>query len=196
MRVLEQVVQANQEFLRKQLAENREYQLEISKIPTKNLLIFTCMDTRLVDFLEPALGIERGAAKVIKNAGNTITGLFHSSIRSMLVAIFELDVKEIMVIGHYDCGIAHATAAGIIGKMMDRGICPGAIKMIEKELEIWLDGFHQPVENVKDVVREIRSNPLIPRDVPVHGLMFEPHTGEIEVVISGYDNDRGNDCIC
>lgn len=190
MRVLEQVVQANQEFLRKRVAENPEYQLAISKIPTKNLVIFTCMDTRLVDFLEPALGIERGGAKVIKNAGNTITGLFHSSIRSMLVAIFELDVKEIMVIGHYDCGIAHATAAGIIGKMLDRGICPGAIRMIEKELETWLDGFHHPVENVKDVVREIKSNPLIPRDVPVHGLMFEPHTGEIEVVISGYDNDR------
>lgn len=190
MRVLEQVVQANQEFLRKRVAENPEYQLAISKIPTKNLVIFTCMDTRLVDFLEPALGIERGCAKVIKNAGNTITGLFHSSIRSMLVAIFELDVKEIMVIGHYDCGIAHATAAGIISKMLDRGICPGAIRMIEKELETWLDGFHHPVENVKDVVREIKSNPLIPRDVPVHGLMFEPHTGEIEVVISGYDNDR------
>lgn len=196
MRVLEQVIQANKEFLEKRAADKLEYQAAISKIPTKNLAIFTCMDTRLVDFLEPALGIERGAAKVIKNAGNTITGLFHSSIRSLLVAIFELDVKEIMVIGHYDCGIAHATATGLIAKMLDRGICPGAIKMIEKDLETWLDGFHHPVENVKNVVLQIRTNPLIPGDVPIHGLMFEPHTGEIEVVISGYDSDWEQDCIC
>ncbi|MDF2570988.1 MAG: Carbonate dehydratase [Sporomusa sp.] len=196
MSVLGQVLLANQHFLQKRAQKNGDTHVQISKIPSKNLAIFTCMDTRLVDFLEPALGIERGAAKVIKNAGNTITGLFNSSIRSLLVSIFELDVKEIMVIGHYDCGIAHATAEGLISKMMARGICPGAIKMIEKDLETWIDGFHHPVENVKHVVAQIRSNPLIPKDVPVHGLMLDPQTGEIEVIISGYEDISGESCTC
>ncbi len=196
MSVLEQVLQANQEFLKKRAEIPIKSQTAISKIPSKNLAVFTCMDTRLVDFLEPALGIERGAAKVIKNAGNTITGPFNSTMRSLLVSIFELDVKEIMVIGHYDCGVAHSTADAMIAKMLARGICPGAIKMIEKDLETWLDGFHHPVENVKQVVHQIRTNPLVPKDVPVHGLMFDPHTGEIEVVISGYGDDGGERCTC
>lgn len=196
MSVLGQVLQANQDFLEKRAQKESELGMPVSKIPSKNLAIFTCMDTRLVEFLEPALGIERGAAKVIKNAGNTITGLFNSSIRSLLVSIFELDVKEIMVIGHYDCGIAHATADGLISKMLVRGICPGAIKMIEKDLETWLDSFHHPVENVKHVVQQIRTNPLIPKDVPIHGLMLDPQTGEIEVIISGYEDISGETCTC
>ncbi|SMC80314.1 beta-class carbonic anhydrase [Sporomusa malonica] len=196
MSMLGQVLQANQDFLEKRAQKERESEMPVSKIPSKNLAIFTCMDTRLVDFLEPALGIERGAAKVIKNAGNTITGLFNSSIRSLLVSIFELDVKEIMVIGHYDCGIAHATADRLISKMLARGICPGAIKMIEKDLETWLDSFHHPVENVKHVVQQIRTNPLIPKDVPIHGLMLDPQTGEIEVIISGYEDISGETCTC
>ena len=44
----------------------------LSKAPQKRVVIFTCMDTRLVEFLEPALGLRRGDAKMIKNAGNTL----------------------------------------------------------------------------------------------------------------------------
>jgi carbonic anhydrase len=27
---------------------------------------------------------------------------------------------------------------------------------------------------------------LIPKDVPIHGLIFHPRTGEIEVIVNGY----------
>jgi carbonic anhydrase len=194
MSVLEQVLLANREFVKKRTQYVDQPLIPVSKIPSKNLAIFTCMDTRLVDFLEPALGLERGTAKVIKNAGNTVTGPFNSSIRSLIVAIYELGVKEIMVVGHHDCGIAHATADGIIGKMLKRGISPGAIKMVEEDLRTWLDGFHQPIENVRNVVRQIRSNPLIPSDVPVHGMIVEPNTGEIELIINGLTEIADNSC--
>jgi len=144
------------------------------------------MDTRLVEFLEPAMGIKRGEVKVIKNAGNSITGSFASTIRSLLVAIFELDVKEIMVIGHLDCGIAHTTSKELIQKMLSRGISLDAIQMVETELESWLDQFQNPIDNVKNVVHKICCNPLIPKDIPVHGLIFNPNNGAIEVVIDGY----------
>ena len=41
-------------------------------------------------------------------------------------------------------------------------------------------------ENVEETVDELRMNPLIPKDVPVHGLIFHPRTGEIEVIVNGY----------
>jgi carbonic anhydrase len=186
MQVLEQVLAANQTFTKNLSDQFVHYFSEPSKMPKRQLAIFTCMDTRLVDFLEPAMGIKRGEAKVIKNAGNSVTGPFEATIRSLIVGIFELGVKEVFVIGHLDCGVSHTTSQGLTEKMLARGISPDAIKMIEKELEDWLDHFHHPINNVKEVVDKIRKNPLIPKDVPIHGLMFNPHTGELEVVVNGY----------
>ena len=66
------------------------------------------------------------------------------------------------------------------------GIAPEAIHMVRKEMEHWADGFTHPAENVEDTVDELRMNPLIPKDVPIHGLIFHPRTGEIEVIVNGY----------
>ena len=186
MNVLEQVLAANSNFMEYLVEGAIQYYPENNKLPNRHLAIFTCMDTRLVDFLEPAMGIKRGEAKVIKNAGNSVTGPFEATIRSLIVSIYELGVKEVMVIGHYDCGLAHTTADSLIQKMLARGISPDAIKMIEAELINWIDHFHHPVDNIEDVVRKIRNNPLIPHDVPIHGLIFNPHTGQLEVIVDGY----------
>jgi len=187
MTTLAQIVQANKHFVEKIPGQHLyEKGHTISKFPNRQVAIFTCMDTRLVDFLEPAMGIKRGEVKIIKNAGNTITGPFASTIRSLLVAVFELGVKEIMVIGHLDCGMSHSNAEELTKKMLARGISPDAIKMVEGELKVWLDHFYDPVENVKTTVYKIRSNPLIPKDVPVHGLIFNPDNGVIEIIEDGY----------
>ncbi len=82
--------------------------------------------------------------------------------------------------------VSNTTSQSLIEKMIERGISLDAIKMIEKELEDWLDHFNNPIENVEKVVTKIRSNPLIPKDVPIHGLIFNPHTGELKVVVDGY----------
>ena len=184
MNILTEILAANKKFVSDLPDEFVHY--NPSSIPNRQLAIFTCMDTRLVDFLEPALGIKRGEAKVIKNAGNSVTGPFEATIRSLVLSIFELGVNEIVVIGHYDCGMAHASSQELIKKMLDRGISHDAIKMIDKELEHWLDNFHHPLDNVESVVYKIRTNPLIPKNIPVHGLMFNPHNGEIQVVVDGY----------
>lgn len=115
-----------------------------NKKPSRQLALFTCMDTRLVDFLEPAMGIARGEVKVIKNAGNSVTGPFESTIRSLVIGIFELGVKEVMVVSHRDCGMCDVTSGTLVQKMLARGISADAIKMVEKELEDWIDHFHHP----------------------------------------------------
>jgi carbonic anhydrase len=188
MNILEQVLAANSNFMEYLVEGAIQDYPENNKLPNRHLAIFTCMDTRLVDFLEPAMGIKRGEAKVIKNAGNSVTGPFEATIRSLIVSIFELGVKEVMVIGHFDCGLAHTTAGSLIQKMLARGISPDAIKMIEAELINWIDHFHHPVDNIEEVVRKIRNNPLIPKDVPIHGLIFNPHTGQLEVIVDGYQH--------
>ena len=78
------------------------------------------------------------------------------------------------------------TAKDLTEKMLARGIAPEAIHMVKKEMEHWADGFTHPAENVEETVDELRMNPLIPKDVPIHGLIFHPRTGEIEVLVNGY----------
>lgn len=103
--MIEQIVAYNKKFV-----EEKGYEPYLtSKYPDKKLAILTCMDTRLIELLPAALGIRNGDAKVIKNAGGVITHPYGSVMRSLLVAIVELGVEEVMVIGHTDCGVLKYT---------------------------------------------------------------------------------------
>lgn len=186
MNVLDQILQANRQFVARLPTNFSRTATKLSKLPRRELAVLTCMDTRLVDFLEPAVGIRREDAVVIKNAGNSVTGPFEGSIRSLLLAVFELGVKEILVIGHEDCGAAITTPGGLTAKMLARGISPDAIKMIDRKLSAWLDDIQHPEANVAHVVARIRANPLIPAEIPVHGLLFDPYGGKIRIIVDGY----------
>ncbi len=186
MTVLDQILQANRQFVARLPTDFPRAIPKPSKLPRRELAVFTCMDTRLVEFLEPAVGIRREDAVVIKNAGNSVTGPFEASIRSLILAVFELGVKEILVIGHEDCGAACTTPDGLTAKMLARGISPDAIKMIEGKLSAWLANIKNPEINVIQVVARIRANPLIPAEIPIHGLIFDPHGGKIRVIVDGY----------
>ena len=90
------------EYNKRFVAEKQYEQYATSKYPDRKIAIVTCMDTRLVQLLPAALGIKNGDVKIIKNAGGTITNPFDSTVRSLLVAIYELGVNEVMIIGHTD----------------------------------------------------------------------------------------------
>jgi len=141
MELIEEILQTNEKFCANPPKNYEGEDYHASKLPKKKLAIVTCMDTRLVDFLEPALGLTRGDVKVIKTAGNCITGVFDSTVKSLLVCIYELGVKEIAVIGHHECGIAKTTSESLTKAMIESGVVPGAIQMIEKELKEWADEF-------------------------------------------------------
>ena len=163
-----------------------ERQGELGKAPQKKAVIFTCMDTRLVDFLEPALGLRRGDAKIIKNAGNTLVDPGGGVVRSLVVALHVLGCQEIFVIGHRDCGMAQVDADALRARMIDSGVPADAIAALRPGLSEWLGGFHDPLGNVERVVKLLRDNPLIPLSVPVHGLMFDPASGMLQVLVDGY----------
>ena len=108
MTQLDSIIAANKSFVKPNAFP------PLPKSPQKQLAIFTCMDTRLVDFLEPAMGLKRGEAKVIKNAGNTIVDPMSGAvIRSLVAGIFMLGVEEVFVIGHRDCGMAEIDADSV-----------------------------------------------------------------------------------
>ena len=116
--MLEEILAYNKKFV-----EDKGYEAYITnKYPDKKIAILSCMDTRLTALLPAALGIKNGDVKMIKNAGGVISHPFGSVIRSLLVAIFELGVEEIMVIAHSDCGACHMHSEEMLEKMKARGI--------------------------------------------------------------------------
>ncbi|HYG59342.1 MAG TPA: carbonic anhydrase [Symbiobacteriaceae bacterium] len=180
--LLEDILENNTRFV-------TDRERPVTKAPQKKIAIFTCMDTRLVEFLEPAMGLRRGDAKVIKNAGNTLIDPHGGVVRSLVVAVFALGCEEIYVIGHRDCGMAQIDEDQFQQRMLDRGITPETIASLHPSLGEWLGAFHDPVGNVERVVQMIRESHLIPKDVPIHGLMFDPDSGKLELLSKGYGQE-------
>lgn len=174
------------DFNRKFVAEKQYEKYSTGKYPNKKIAILTCMDTRLVELLPAALGIKNGDVKIIKNAGGVISSPFGSVIRSLLVAIIELGVNEIMVIGHTDCGVQHIDSDMMIEHMKARGITEESIDMIKYcgiDFDKWLAGFDSLEESVRENVDIIRNHPLIPNDVQVGGYIINTQTGELTKVV-------------
>ena len=156
-----------------------------NKYPDKKIAIVTCMDTRLTELLPAALGIKNGDVKMIKNAGGTITHPFGSAMRSLLVAIYELGVKEVMIIGHSGCGAQHMDSETMLCHMRERGVSQDHIEMMEYcdvNLTAWLSGFDDGKDAVRRSVHIVKHHPLIPHDIVVRGFIIHSTTGELQEV--------------
>ena len=180
--MIEEMLAYNREFVK-----NEGYKEYITnKYPDKKIAILSCMDTRLTALLAAALGIKNGDVKMIKNAGGVISHPFGSVIRSLLVAIFELGVEEIMVIAHSDCGACHMHSEEMLEKMKARGINADYIHMMSfcgVDFHSWLDGFEDTEKSVRGTVDFIVHHPLIPSDVKVHGFIIDSTTGELTRIV-------------
>lgn len=153
-----------------------------SKYPRKKTAILTCMDTRLTELLPAALGLKNGDVKMIKNAGAVISSPFGSEMRSLVIAIYNLQVEHILVIGHTDCGGQNLDSKVLIQKMKSRGVAEDQLALLKNagiDLENWLSGFKDVQESVSETVNKIRQHPLIPEDVDVYGLVIDPVTGKV-----------------
>lgn len=176
--MIEEMLRFNRRFV-----ETKEYEkYKTSKYPDKKIAIVTCMDTRLVELLPAALGIKNGDVKMIKNAGGTITNPFDSTVRSLLVAIYELGVTEVMIIGDTGCGVQGMNANEMLNLMRSRGISDEHINLMMHcgiDLKSWLHGFEDTHAAVEETVDLVRNHPLIPTDVTVKGYIMDSLTGEL-----------------
>lgn len=179
--MIEEILEYNKKFV-----DEKEYEkYATDKLPNKKLAIVTCMDTRLTELLPAALGLKNGDAKIIRNAGGTIVHPFGSAVRSLLVAIYELGVTDIMVIGHTECGAQHMNMNQMVEAMKKSGIEEETInnlKYFGVDMDRWLGGFDCVEESVAESVDLLRNHPLIPKEISVHGFVIETHTGKITAV--------------
>ena len=174
--IIKELKAANEAFLQKSAKEGLAV---VDKYPKRNLVILTCMDTRLVNFLEPALGLERGDAKIIKVAGNTVSDGFDSVLGSLLVAVYELKAHTVLVVGHEGCGMLATTGESLCAKMAEAGIDETAIKELRPYIETWADSIKCVEDSTAQSVRKLKECPYLPAYVNVCGCVINPHTGAV-----------------
>lgn len=180
--MIEEILQFNKTFV-----ENKSYEKYItSKYPDKKVAIVSCMDTRLTELLPAAMGIKNGDAKIIKNAGGIISHPFGSAMRSILIGIYELNIEEVLVVGHTDCGARCTDSKKMIEKMKAHGITQKNLDLIEYcgvDYNSWLGGFLDLELSVRKSVDIIRKHPLVPSDIKIYGLIIDSTTGELTKII-------------
>src|SRR3712207_4143380 len=91
----------------------------LSPRPRRKVAVLACMDTRIDLF--PMLGLRRGDAHIIRNAGGLVTD---DAIRSLSASQRLLGTEEIVVVMHDGCGLHGASEDDYRAALAADGIVP------------------------------------------------------------------------
>ena len=178
-KILKEVITANKAYV-----ENFGDKSELPMPPGRHFAILTCMDARL----DPAkyAGLSEGDAHVIRNAGGRASD---DAIRSLVISYKLLGTREWFVIHHSNCGMETFTdevMRGLLAKSLktatidssgwhDTGRGPGSQ---EAAFIDWLT-IRDQAESVCADVQRIRNHPLVPREIPIYGYIYDVQTGRL-----------------
>jgi carbonic anhydrase len=179
MSVLNEVLAANKSYV-----DGFGEKGSLALPPARSFAILTCMDARL----DPAkyAGLVEGDAHVIRNAGGRASD---DAIRSLVISYKLLGTKEWFVIHHTDCGMeffSDVVMRDLLKKSLetaalgekgfyDVGKGPGSS---EADFIDWLTISDQQGAVVDDV-RRIRNHPLVPKNIPIYGYIYDVKTGTL-----------------
>ena len=179
MSVLDEVLSANAAYV-----ESFGDRSELALPPARGFAILTCMDARL----DPAkyAGLAEGDAHVIRNAGGRASD---DAIRSLVISYKLLGTSEWFVVHHTNCGMEFFTdqvMRGLLAASLetaalgpdgftDVGTGPGST---EGNYIDWLT-IADNAQSVVDDVTRIRTHPLVPGRIPIHGYIYDVRTGRL-----------------
>ena len=181
-KIVGEVLEANRAY-----AQNFGRKSELGLPPARGFAILTCMDARL----DPAkyAGLAEGDAHVIRNAGGRAT---EDAIRSLIISHKLLGTNEWFVVHHTNCGM-ELFSDEIMAELLEDDLATASF-----DGKKWSNPHHrggntaghfikwhtiksQEASVVQDV-RRIRAHPLVPRNVPVHGYIYDVKTGRLNEV--------------
>ena len=139
----------------------------LSPRPRRRVAVLACMDTRIDLF--PMLGLRRGDAHIIRNAGGLATG---DAIRSLSASQRLLDTDEIVVVMHEDCGLHGASEDEFAQALAADGVLP-----------TWRLGAFEDIEaTLRQSLERLRTSPELPSREHIRGFIFDPENGELREV--------------
>jgi carbonic anhydrase len=162
MSVVDEVLTANAAFAERLVAP------QPTAVPQRALAVVTCMDARIDVF--GALGLGLGEAHVIRNAGGIVT---RDVVRSLVVSQHKLKTREILVMGHTECGMEGLDEDEVAEELAETtGARPALV----------FGGFADVAEAVRRSVKHIQATPFLPYRDAVRGCVYEVDTGRVREV--------------
>jgi carbonic anhydrase len=146
-------------------------------------VVVACIDPRLTGFLEPALGLPRNRAAVIRTAGNQLSERTLDALRSIAVALYVKHAREIVIVGHTDCSMAAFSATEVSDSFRKAGIPRSAFG--NEDLRAWFGAYASIRDNLTGSIGYLRKSGLVPPDIRIHGVILDTNQGSIEVVVDG-----------
>ncbi|KAA1477005.1 carbonic anhydrase [Dentipellis sp. KUC8613] len=142
--------------------------------PGRHVAIVTCMDARL----DPAahLGLKEGDAHVIRNAG----GVASDALRSIVISQRLLGTREIALFHHTDCGMLTFNTPQL--RTIVKDAAPGDSDIAARVDDIHFHEFSNVDEAVKKDVEWLKAHPLVLKDIPITGWVYEVETGKVRQV--------------
>jgi carbonic anhydrase len=175
--ILNEVLKANQKYAGEFGAKK-----DLALPPARKFAVLTCMDARL----DPAkfAGLAEGDAHVIRNAGGRSSD---DAIRSLLISHKLLGTQEWFVIHHTNCGMTLFTNE-IISDLLDESLESASFDGKNWSNPVKEGGspegayinflaFSNLEQSVVDDVRRIRRHPLVPRNIPIYGYVYDVGSG-------------------
>ena len=142
----------------------------LSPRPQRQVAVLSCMDTRIDLF--PMLGLQRGDAHLIRNAGGLVTD---DAIRSLSASQRLLGTREIVVVMHENCGLQGASEDDFAKSLHDDGVLP-----------TWrLGAFTDVAAALAAGLARLRSSPELPHRDQIRGFVFDPETGALHEAAAG-----------
>ena len=139
----------------------------LSPRPRRKVAVLSCMDTRIDLF--PMLGIERGDAHIIRNAGGLPTD---DAIRSLSASQRLLGTEEIVVVMHDGCGLRGASEDDYAQALRADGVLP-----------TWRLGAFEDVEaTLRHSLARLRASRELPRRELIRGFVFDPEDGTLREI--------------
>lgn len=146
-------------------------------------VVIACIDPRLTGFLEPALGLPRHRVVMIRTAGNQLSAKVPDALRSLAVALYAKNAREIVIVGHTDCGMSGFSVSEVTDNFRKAGI-PRSV-FGDEDLRAWFGAFASIRDNLLSSIDYLHKSGLVPREVKIHGLIFDTNKGTFEVVVDG-----------
>lgn len=102
MELYKQIFQNNRDWIAEKKRSNADFFKHLAEGQTPEILYIGCSDSRVT--AEEITGVEPGQMFVHRNIGNLVPNTDLNSASVINYAINFLDVKHIVVCGHYNCG--------------------------------------------------------------------------------------------
>ena len=144
------------------------------KIPKYPVLILTCMDPRID--VHRIFQLDPGDVFVLRNAGNLCN---QDSLRSILLAIYQYNIKYIIILGHLDCGMTKINLLELKQKVPHEFLPYTSKQTLDLFIETrkFFQPFIDELRNVKEQIKILQKIQVHKPEVKILGMLYDVETG-------------------